>query len=55
VNVKILFSAIVLIGTVCLSACSSMPSGEAQDRQEQQEEAADKTSEDFARSLPPAR
>jgi starvation-inducible outer membrane lipoprotein len=55
VNVKILFGAIMLIGTVCFSGCSSMPSGVAMERQAQEEEASEAKSEAFAKSLPPAR
>jgi PBP1b-binding outer membrane lipoprotein LpoB len=55
VNVKILLSVVLLMGTVCLLGCSSMPSGVEQERKAQEEEAADKKSEEFARTLPPAR
>ena len=55
VDVKILFGAIILTGTVCLFGCSSMPSGEARNREAIQQYEADKKSEEFASSLPPAR
>jgi PBP1b-binding outer membrane lipoprotein LpoB len=52
---KIFLSGVLLMGAVCLFGCSSMPSGVEQERKAQEEEAADKKSEEFARSLPPAR
>jgi hypothetical protein len=55
VNLKNLLSVIILTGTVYFSGCSSMPSGEAQNREALQQREADKKAEEFARSLPPAR
>ena len=55
VNVKTFFSALVLIGTVCLFGCSGMSSGEERNREALQQYERDKKSEEFARSLPPAR
>jgi starvation-inducible outer membrane lipoprotein len=55
VNVKIFLSFVLFTCTVFLSGCSSMPSGEKQNREALQQYEADKKSEEFARSLPPAR
>jgi hypothetical protein len=54
-NVKIILGVVILIETVCFIGCSSMPSGEERNREALQQYESDKRSEEFARSLPPAR